>query len=251
MSPTILVIPCYNEAARLDERAFLNFVDGAEGIDLLCVDDGSTDETGTILERLEAQRPGRIAALTLPRNMGKAEAVRRGFLAAFDRHPTHVGFWDADLATPLEDAIQFRAFLDSRPDLEAVFGSRVNLLGRHVRRGLLRHYVGRVFATLAVLALGIPIYDTQCGAKLFRASDRLRSVFEKPFGTRWVFDVEIIARMAQVWDGRGVPHVRDMIFEMPLMVWRDVKGSKIRMTDFFRVGMDLMYVARTYPRTGR
>lgn len=251
MSSTIVVIPCYNEAARLDEQAFVRFVDDVDDCDLLFVDDGSTDGTRTILERLAAQRPGRITVHALPRNAGKAEAVRQGFLQAFERQPTYVGFWDADLATPLEDAVQFRALLDSRPDLVTVFGSRVNLLGRNVRRGLMRHYIGRVFATLAVLALGIPIYDTQCGAKLFRVSDSLRSIFEKPFGTRWVFDVEIIARMAQVWDGREGPHARDLIFEMPLMVWRDVKGSKIRMSDFFRVGMDLLYVARRYPRTGR
>ena len=171
--------------------------------------------------------------------MGKAEAVRLGLLEACRARPTYVAFWDADLATPLEDVVPFIELLDARPDIEMVFGSRVNLLGRDVHRRLLRHYVGRVFATAAAFVLGIGIYDTQCGAKMFRVSDRFVQQLQEPFIGGWVFDVEMIAREIRSRRGTDLPHTATIIYEFPLTVWRDVAGSKIKARDWFVVGANL------------
>ena len=233
MSNSIVVIPCYNEAQRLDTKAFSAFVAANHDVRLLLVDDGSTDNTLKVLEQLRESNPAQVLLRSLPKNYGKAEAVRHGLLEACAAQPDYVGFWDADLATPLEDIPVFMKLMDDRSRIEMVFGSRVNLLGRNVHRRLGRHYLGRVFATAAAATLGVGIYDTQCGAKLFRVTRGFVSRLQEPFIGGWIFDVEMIAREVQARRASDLPPVRDVIFEYPLMVWRDVKGSKLRLTDWF------------------
>ena len=237
-STCTIVIPCYNEAARLDREAFSRFV-SSHDVSFLFVDDGSTDATRQTLDDLRESRPDRINVLSLPTNVGKAEAVRRGLLAACESNPTYVGFWDADLATPLGDILAFKSLLDARPDIEMVFGSRVNLLGRNVHRRLARHYIGRVFATAAAGVLGVGIYDTQCGAKLFRVSPGFVDRLSEPFIGGWIFDVEMIAREVRARRSSGLTPVSKIIYEYPLTEWRDVAGSKIKPADWAKVAFSL------------
>ena len=150
-----------------------------------------------LLQSLQAADPNKFSVLSLPQNQGKAEAVRRGVLTAIESQPDYVGFWDADLATPLRAIPQFVDLAESRPDLEMIMGSRVKLLGRNIERRRSRHYLGRVFATAVSTILGLDVYDTQCGAKLFRATPFIGALFQQPFLSRWIFDVEIIARLIQ------------------------------------------------------
>src|SRR4029077_432705 len=119
--------------------------------------------------------------LRAPHNQGKAAAVRQGVNYAMEQGAEYVGFWDADLATPLNAIQQFTAVFAARPDVDLVFGARVNLLGRHVHRKASRHYLGRVFATVVSAALRLPIYDTQCGAKIFRVTPATRVLWADPF----------------------------------------------------------------------
>jgi dolichyl-phosphate beta-glucosyltransferase len=245
MTRTTIVVPCYNEADRLDASAFLAFSARERDVFFQFVDDGSTDGTPDALERLRAAHPDCFAVLRLQRNLGKGEAVRAGLLAALERGCELAGYWDADLATPLRAIPTFRAVLEERPATELVLGARVRLLGRRIRRHAVRHYLGRVFATGASLALRVPVYDTQCGAKLFRVNPRLRSILSEPFRSRWVFDVEIIARMLD-----GVPrderehHPR--LYELPLSEWTDVGDSRVRARDFGRAAIDLLRVYLRY-----
>jgi glycosyltransferase involved in cell wall biosynthesis len=238
-STCVVVIPCYNEAARLDVGAFSGFAAAHDSVRLLFVDDGSRDATRAVLARLAETNPERMSVHHLATNVGKAEAVRHGLLEAARERPAYIGFWDADLATPLEDVVAFARLLDERPDIEMVFGARVNLLGRSVHRRLMRHYIGRVFATAAAATLGVGIYDTQCGAKLFRLSDRFLRHLQEPFIGGWIFDVELIAREVRARRGAGLPPVSKIIYEYPLQTWRDVAGSKIKWIDWFKVGVNL------------
>ncbi len=89
------------------------------------------------------------------------------------------------------------------------------------------------------MLLALPVYDTQCGAKLFRAEPRTRALFEVPFVVTWTFDVELIARLIAHEREHGGGDVGELIYELPLEVWRDVEGSKVRPRDFVRALFEL------------
>ena len=243
-----IVVPCFNEADRLPRDSFAEFLGQPSCIRLIFVDDGSTDSTLRLLNELRQSAPDRVSVLALPRNCGKGEAVRRGMHYATETdHPQYTGFWDADLATPLDAISRFVHTLDERPEFEMVFGSRVKLLGRDVVRSAARHYVGRVFATAVSVILQLSIYDSQCGAKLFRVNAHLAEVLREPFLSRWIFDVEIIARYRRLLGGNPALLER-IIYEYPLERWRDVRGSKLRSGDFVRALADLARIWNRYIR---
>jgi dolichyl-phosphate beta-glucosyltransferase len=124
----------------------------------------------------------------------------------------------------------------------AVFGSRVKRLGTDIERNASRHYLGRVFATVASLTLGLPVYDSQCGAKIFR-KEFVIPLFTERFVTDWLFDVEILARMCAVY---GVDQTMRGVYEAPLNEWREVGGSKLRLNHFLKAPIDLLRIRRKY-----
>jgi dolichyl-phosphate beta-glucosyltransferase len=225
---SILVVPCFNEAKRLQDDAFVALVEGEIPVTrLLFVDDGSRDGTGARLEALAARAHGRVDVLALPQNHGKAEAVRRGLREALSRGPDIVGYFDADLSTPPSEIRRLLAFAEQAHDAAVVMGARISLLGSDIRRSALRHYLGRIFATFASLALQTRVYDTQCGAKLFRRSAALDAALRDPFLSRWAFDVELLGRLL-AGGGPVAPLAESAVIEVPLRSWRDVPGSKLR-----------------------
>lgn len=250
MSRAVVVVPCYNEAKRLNLRAIQDFGRRAEGIELLFVNDGSRDETLELLEQLHASHPRRFGFLHLARNGGKAEAVRQGMLLALGSEPDYVGFWDADLATPLSDIESFCRVLDGKPKIELVIGARLPLLGHQIERQPLRYWLSRLFANTASACLGVRIFDTQCGAKLFRATPRLATLVERPFLSRWIFDVEILARMKNERRGTSLPGLGERIYEFPLDAWCDVAGSTVKSGDFVKAAFEMARIYWTYLRPG-
>jgi len=248
MATCTIVVPCYNEAARLDVDAFRRFRPPNLSLRFLLVNDGSTDDTASVLEFLRDLDPGQFIVHNLPANRGKAEAVRQGILLAFQEGAEMVGYWDADLATPLEMIPEFCEMLSQDARLQIVTGARVKLLGRAIQRRPLRHYLGRVFATAASAVLGVPMYDTQCGAKLFRATPEIRAIFEQPFRTNWVFDVELLARFLRNRKAERAEPAAGAIYELPLTEWRDVAGSKVKPQDFFRAFFELATIYWTCVR---
>lgn len=247
----VVVVPCYNEAARLQPLSFSEFLAEDQQVDFLFVNDGSSDATLSVLEALRSKHPERIHVLDKQPNGGKAEAVRSGMLAAIDLEGVAVtGFWDADLATPLDVIPELLNRLIEDPALEMIFGSRVRLLGHAIHRKPLRHYLGRCFATAVSIILELPIYDTQCGAKLFRITPDFRSLLASPFQSRWIFDVEIIARFMALHN-KDASFADRAIYENPLPRWEDVAGSKVGPLDFFTAFYELMKIRRTFHRTMR
>ena len=246
MDACAIIVPCYNEAVRFDLEAFRRFLNKSKSLSVVLVDDGSTDRTEDFLKELQREFPDKVHVLVKAVNGGKAEAVREGLLYVLANHQAPiVGFWDADLATPLDSVADLLGVFSTHPLVEIVFGSRVKLLGRNIERQAARHYLGRVFATYASLILGLPIYDTQCGAKLFRATPALERLLDRPFRSRWIFDVEMIARFIQINCGDR-DKVRNLIYEFPLNTWKDVPGSKVRPKDFLIAAKELLVIWHEY-----
>ncbi|MEM6956349.1 MAG: glycosyltransferase [Myxococcota bacterium] len=245
---TRVIIPCYDEARRLAPGAFLRALDRDRSLRFRFVNDGSRDHTLEVLRDIKTRGGGRVAITDLAQNSGKAEAVRQGVLAELllcEGDDEYVGFWDADLATPLEEIGRFADILDQRSEVALVLGSRIRLLGRHVDRKFYRHAYGRVFATMVSLVLRLPVNDTQCGAKLFRVSDATRELWDEPFLSRWIFDVEILARLVVHWKAAGLD-ASDRIVEQPLERWTDIAGSKVGVKDAARAFWEIMRIEQRY-----
>ncbi len=237
---TIIVVPCYNEAKRLPQQQFLNYVQQHDDVVFLFANDGSSDSTLQMLEALAKQHE-RLLTLDIQPNGGKAEAVRKGVMhAVLQYDATYIGFWDADLATPLFEIENFVTWADKGYDI--VMGLRLMRLGAKVRRKKLRHYLGRSFATSASVMLKLPVYDTQCGAKLFHRRV-VETLFSTPFITRWIFDVEILARYENAYSAKDAA---EKIYELPLFQWEDVDGSRLKKRDFLNAPKELLKIRKTY-----
>jgi dolichyl-phosphate beta-glucosyltransferase len=237
-----IIVPCFNEARRLRPEAFVGFVAGRPDVRLLFVDDGSTDDTAAVLEAIRARAPQAVEWFTQSPNAGKGEAVRQGLLRACARPGARfVGYWDADLSTPLDLVPRFAEVLERGPHLRAVLGSRMKLCGRRIDRDWYRCLLSGLFARTASLALGCRVRDTQCGAKLLRVDADLRSLLAEPFRSRWIFDVELLQRLS--WSS-DVP-LAEVVFELPLDEWTEVGDSRLRPRDFARAVRELGAIAIT------
>lgn len=242
MKKTCIIIPCYNEKGRLFVEEFQKALDGKTSLHFCFVDDGSSDSTIEILTCLSQGREERVKVIQNKKNYGKAEAVRTGILETLKWKPfDYVGYFDADLSTPLSEIDTLVGFLEQR-GAEGVFGSRVCRLGSIVERNAFRHYMGRFFATAASLALKLPVYDTQCGAKVFKAS-LAGKIFQEPFLSKWLFDIELLFRMIKIF---GHKAVKENIVEVPLNQWVDKKGSKIKLASWFLAPFQLLKIVRYY-----
>jgi len=241
-----IVIPAYNEELRLG--ATLESIRGYAKqcgfpIEVLVVDDGSTDRTAALVGSF-AGLAGKVPLtrlLSLPANRGKGAALRKGVLAAAG---DFVLCYDADAATPIDEVDRFMLEMaggvsgehaDAGGPKEIVIGSR-RIEGAGVQRSGLRDLCGRIFCLLGTRWLLPGLADTQCGFKLFRR-EVARSVFSRAQLQSFATDVEVLylARQAQL-----------RISELPVR-WREVEGSKLRLgRDSWRMMRDVLRVRRLH-----
>lgn len=242
MPSICIVVPCYKEAARLPTEVFLAYARQEPDVHFCFVDDGSPDATRAVLEGMQAQQPDRLEVMGLPRNAGKAGAVRAGMLHCVTGPYEYLGFFDADLATPLDAIGDLVGAIRQRPDLDLVMGSRIKHLGVDIRRSPARHYAGRVIATFISNILKLPVYDSQCGAKLFRRGS-VADLFREPFISPWLFDVELLARLIR---RHGRAEILNRVAEYPLKQWVEQHDSRIGAGYVFKVWYELYRIQRAY-----
>jgi glycosyltransferase involved in cell wall biosynthesis len=242
---TCIIVPCYNESGRLDIEAVRLFCKKDTNTDFIFVNDGSTDNTLELIKNA-CSTSDSLGYISLPMNLGKAEAVRAGFIQALSGNYTYIGYLDADLSTPLDELHQLRQTLVTSENIDIAIGSRVKMLGYEIERNLVRHIVGRVFATMASITLGLPVYDTQCGAKLFVNNRNISILFGEPFINKWTFDVEIIKRHLIMVSLQGQSGHR--IEEVPLRMWRDIAGSNVKPIDFIISIKNMIQISTHYSK---
>jgi len=208
-----MVVPAFNEAQRIREplRVMAEFLDSHfESSELVVVDDGSADETAEIVRVLAAELPVPVRVIRYAENRGKGFALKTGFANA---RGENVLFSDADLSTPMDEALRLLAALDETP---IAIGSRKMAGARiEVHQPWLRENMGKVFTWL-VRVLVADVSDVTCGFKAFRG-DVGREIFSRVRIDDWSFDAEIL------YLARFLGH---RIQEIPVR-WHDEAGTKV------------------------
>ena len=237
-----VVIPCYNEEERLLSDQFKEFAHKNLGYHLCFVNDGSTDNTLAVLEKLKEENRQNISIYNCKQNGGKAEAVRQGILHLIkDAQLDYIGFLDADLSTDFRDFNDLVKTIESS-DFKIVSGSRIARMGADITKESARKIISLTINLIIQTILGMPFKDTQCGAKVM---DReiASKMFNKKFVTKWLFDVELFMRMKKYF---GKTEVKSMICEQPLKRWIHADGSKLSMKDSIKIMGQLAQIAVFY-----
>ena len=222
-----IVVPAYNEAGRIRgtlERLCHFKATEPYSIELIVVDDGSTDQTVETVSEFPGAR-----LIRNDRNHGKGFTVRHGVLEA---QGEFVLFTDADLSTPIEEVDKLLSALQSS-GADATVGSRAlnrELIG--IRQPLFRDLSGRFFNLLVKIFTGLRLHDTQCGFKLFKSSSTRRA-FEQLRIEGFGFDPELLFLIEK---GGG------KVVEVPVK-WNNNPATKVRfLRDSTRMVLDLIAI---------
>ena len=236
MSLLAIIIPCYNEANRLNVAVFAELARLNSSFFLFFVNDGSTDKTAEKLKVLYETNPNQIKIISLEKNVGKGNAIRFGFLKTIETNFEYVAYLDADLSTPTSELIRLIEMVNSEKDI--IIASRIKKANTVIERSFFRHIIGRIIATLIDLRFNLGIYDSQCGTKIF-ATNIVKPAFEKPFLTSWFFDIEIFLRLKK-------QYAKLQIHEEPLRTWKDNGKSKLSIFSCIKVCKELVILITKY-----
>jgi len=241
MQKTLLVIPHYNDSERF--RPFLKEL--LETLPcrftILVSDDGSEvndqKQLKTLIQEFKSQNISFQCELSEPiftfTNTGKGGAVYRGWDKA--EGCSCLVFADADGAVSAGEILRAESYFRSQEcTADALFASRVKMLGRSIERSLLRHLSGRVFATLVSEIGEVPAYDTQCGLKILRTESykKIRPYLQS---TGFAFDVELLLVLKKF---------ACQVIEFPVD-WHDVPGSKVSLIrDAVRMATEVLKIKK-------
>lgn len=214
MAKYSIIIPAYNEAARLGKtlERVLTYV-SAElcETEVIVVNDGSRDRTPELVREYAQEHPC-LRLLENPGNRGKGYSVRNGMLHASG---AVLLFSDADLAAPIEEAPKLFDAIDKGADV--AIGSRwLRPELQSERQSLLRQFYGRLFNLALRILLGLKFKDTQCGFKAFTRA-AAQKIFLRQRVERWGFDPELLY-LARKYGLK--------VSEVPV-AWAHVEGTRI------------------------
>jgi dolichyl-phosphate beta-glucosyltransferase len=243
-SSLVIVVPCYNEEERLPVTEFIAFLNENKSVNICFINDGSEDSTPEILNQIKSAFEENVHIVSHSKNAGKAESVRSGVLFCSDRlNFDNIAYLDADLATSLHECLELSEHLND--EIYFCFGSRILRIGSVIKRSYIRHIIGRILATFISVVLKLKVYDTQCGCKIIKR-DLAVKLFEEPFISKWLFDVELFARIIKIY---GRQDCISKMKEIPLRKWVEKGGSKVKLTYAFRLWFDLIRIQRKYHST--
>ncbi len=237
-----IIIPCYNEHSRILADDFITFLNNHSDFSFVFVDDGSDDDTSSVLEKLSNQHD-RISCYRLDQNKGKAEAVRYGINQSIQKNEfEYYGFIDADLAIPLEELERLRIVLIKNDTIEFVYSSKNTKLNSELEMKFKRLFVGRVLSKMVEWSLKINIYDTQCGCKMM-TKQIAKIAFKDQFISSWLFDIEIFWRLINAFDRN---YIAKKTKEIPLQKLFNRGSSKVRITDLIKLPLEFLRIHRFY-----
>ena len=210
-----VVIPAFNEEQRigptLEELASYLGARGW-GFEILVVDDGSTDGTVALCQRLAVRWPALRVLATAP-NRGKGHAVRVGMQAA---RGAFVLMTDADGSTPPSELPRLlRPLFLGRAAI--AIGSRYLPGAAPADQPLWRRLWSRAVNLVIRSTLCPGVRDTQCGFKVFTAA-AARQLFSRATVDGWAFDLEVLALARRL---------RLRVAEVPV-AWKDDRRSRVR-----------------------
>jgi len=209
-----IVLPAYNESARIAAtlgRILAHASQRDWQIEVIVVNDGSTDDTARIVREYASKHPA-LRLLENPGNRGKGYSVRNGMLQA---QGDILLFSDADLSSPIAEADKLFSAIHQGADV--AIGSRwVKAELQIKRQPLYRQFLGRIFNLALRLVLGLNFKDTQCGFKAF-TRDAAQKLFPLQRIERWGFDPELLYLARK----RGLA-----VIEVPV-AWSHREGTRI------------------------
>lgn len=235
-----VVFPAYNEAARINLEHYSNFSKQHPDCLVIMVDDGSTDSSRQLLAKLE-QETSTIKVLLLDKNVGKAEAIRQGFNFAKDYKLSFLGFADSDEATPFSELSRVIGHCKGLKNFFLI-ASRVKEKSSQIKRRKLRLIASFFFKFIVTKSTGVMVEDPQCGCK-FMSIEIANDLFDRPFISRWLFDVELLFRFKKLKinkdENYNVENIR-------LKEWTDIPNGKLKLKDFLIAPFGLISIIWHY-----
>ena len=237
MQKIAIIIPCYNEGKRLSNE-HIHYLVQNTSIAIYLANDGSTDNTSSIIMDMQNSYINRCFAINYDINQGKAQTIYKTVCHLIETQDyDYIGYFDADFSTPPQEILRILNEL-SINQYDFIFGSRVKLLNSKINRKWYRHIIGRIIITIINFKLKLGIYDTQCGAKILRKSIA-KVAFSQPFYTSWLFDVEVFIRLNN-------NNLLVKAKEFPLLEWKDVEGSKLGLKTAIKILKELYLLNKKY-----